>query len=130
MPFPYLLSKKPGENSMFLRFFSTKNHFWPTFNAEYLPIFVDSLTMVRTLERGITLIHSCSKNKSGKWTCLWSTVFIDLFLDLSDSSFKNTDQYGDIVTSYENGWFLFWYQWKRETHNCTLVAKIMVTVTL
>ena len=55
--------------------FSAKKHFRPTFYAEYLPIFVDTLPMVRTLERGITLIHSCSKNKSDKWTRLFFSFF-------------------------------------------------------
>ena len=30
--------------------------------------------------------------------------------------------YDATVTSYENGWCLFWYQWKEETHSQTLAA--------
>ena len=32
--------------------------------------------------------------------------------------------YHAIVTSYENGRYLFWYQWKGETHSYALVANI------
>ena len=32
--------------------------------------------------------------------------------------------YDVIVTSYEDGWYLFWYQWKEETHSYTLVASM------
>ena len=32
--------------------------------------------------------------------------------------------YDVIVTSYVDGWYLFWYQWKEETDSHTLVANI------
>ena len=28
------------------------------------------------------------------------------------------------MTSYEDEWYLFWYQWKEETHSYTVVANI------
>ena len=34
--------------------------------------------------------------------------------------------YDTIVTSYADGWYLFWYQWKEETHSYTVVANIRV----
>ena len=39
--------------------------------------------MVRILERGIILIHPCSKNKSDKWTCLY---FLIVFLSLKGNN--------------------------------------------
>ena len=27
-----------------------------------------------------------------------------------------------IMTSYINGWYLFWYQWKEDVHTYTLVV--------
>ena len=33
--------------------------------------------------------------------------------------------YNVIVTSYNNGWYLFWYQWKEDIHIYTLVRVIM-----
>ena len=33
--------------------------------------------------------------------------------------------YDVTVTSYEDGWY-FWYQWKEEIHNYTLVVNIRV----
>ena len=32
--------------------------------------------------------------------------------------------YDVIVTSYADGWYLFWYHWKEQTHSYTLVANI------
>ena len=32
--------------------------------------------------------------------------------------------YDLIVTSYINGWYLFWYQWKEDVHTYTLVVKV------
>ena len=32
--------------------------------------------------------------------------------------------YDVIVTSYINGWYLFWYQWKEDVHTYTLVANL------
>ena len=29
-----------------------------------------------------------------------------------------------IVTSYINGWYLFWYQWKEDVHTYTLVVNL------
>ena len=29
-----------------------------------------------------------------------------------------------IVTSYINGWYLFWYQWKEDVHTYTLVVHL------
>ena len=35
--------------------------------------------------------------------------------------------YDVIMTSYDaDGWYLFWYQWKKETHSFTVVANIRV----
>ena len=28
------------------------------------------------------------------------------------------------VTSYINGWYLFWYQWKEDVHTYTLVVNL------
>ena len=33
-------------------------------------------------------------------------------------------QYDIIVTSYINGWYLFWYQWKEDVHTYTLVVNL------
>ena len=30
------------------------------------------------------------------------------------------------MTPYEDGWYLFWYQWKEEPYSCTLVANTRV----
>ena len=32
--------------------------------------------------------------------------------------------YDVIVTSYINGWYLFWYQWKEDVHTYTLVVNL------
>ena len=32
--------------------------------------------------------------------------------------------YDLIVTSYINGWYLFWYQWKEDVHTYTLVVNL------
>ena len=34
--------------------------------------------------------------------------------------------YDVIVTSYINGWYLFWYQWKEDVHTYTLVVNLGV----
>ena len=32
--------------------------------------------------------------------------------------------YDVMVTSYINGWYLFWYQWKKDVHTYTLVVNL------
>ena len=32
--------------------------------------------------------------------------------------------YDVIVTSYINGWYLLWYQWKEDVHTYTLVVNL------
>ena len=36
--------------------------------------------------------------------------------------FRSRLHYDVIVTSYAGGWYLFWYQWKEDTHSYTVVA--------
>ena len=40
--------------------------------------------------------------------------------------FPNFHVPANIMTSYEDGWYLFWYQWKEEPHSYTLVANTRV----
>ena len=32
--------------------------------------------------------------------------------------------YDDIVTSYINGWYLFWCEWKEDIHSYTMVVHL------
>ena len=59
-------------------------------------------------------------------TFLRKINFVPLFNTQNDnfSILRACSHYDVIVTSYVNGWFLFWYQWKEDVHSCTLVVNL------
>ena len=40
------------------------------------------------------------------------------------SIFEGVINYDVIVTSYINGWYLFWHHWKEDDHTVTLVVNL------
>ena len=44
---------------------------------------------------------------------------------LTHTIFEGYSLYDVIVTSYINGWYLFWYFWKKDIHSYKLVVGYM-----
>ena len=63
-----------------------------------------------------------------KIACFYDFLRKNQFLPIfyaQNSQFSWAHSHYDlIVTSYINGWYLFWYQWKEDVHTYTLVVNL------
>ena len=57
-----------------------------------------------------------------KIACFLRFLRKNQFLPIFYTQNGHFSHYDVIVTSYINGWYLFWYQWKEDVHTYTLVV--------